>query len=683
MSAPAARPGARRRSLPWVLLVLLAVWLAVAFAAWWRGPALPEPPEPLAAALAVPEGPQDLDRSVQALLETDALLADAGGLDEFLSRARLESEAGVSPRLLAVRRLLLERLIALRQATAEVEARARLWDWTRTAFAALQSVRLELLLSGAPGLGVESDPARAERARQAYDAYLEGVRAAEAGEQAGRAELARVLVAWNELAQGTLQAWDRACVARDLAAVALRGGQPQAAAEHARRAAALAPGDVQGRALLAHALLEAARARLEGQALEAPPAREPGAAVDPGGAAAHLAEARAVLGALLAEHPEQSAPGLLLEGALAELEGRADDAQLAYQAALLQYPRQAERLGSRLHPLRWRARLLARSSAGLGALALQRDMLQGAGDWSPELRLAGLRFARGEAAAGRAELLSHFARRRAQGTWDDLLADLAACYRRFGEHFRRIFPEESFLELEVERSLLGGKLAVAVRNRGDRDLPNASLVLCLRFTDMLPEDHATFALPTRPLLGAGEAIDFGPFVLPEGFQVAGRPKTLDDAILSQLRAVLVSDHAVVWVDTRGFREAALEEARGRRARGERAPEPPPGWLDGGPGAFAGARARLEEGLLRDEVRVELPRSLAELRPVFRLRPAADPAGAPPREVRLEGERILLAFPAPKPLPEELELLVAGPFADLTLILGRLSDGGYRFSRLAR
>jgi hypothetical protein len=661
-------PGARRRRLRLVWVGLAGLGLLGGLAGWlWPRGARPEAPDPLAVALATPEGPHDLDATIQALLELDALIEASEGLDDFLARARREAEPEVSPRLRAVRRLVLERLVELRRLAAEAEGQARLWDWTRSLLAFGQAARVKLVVSGAPRLELDNDPARAERAQADYARFLEGVQASEREREALRAELGRLGLAVAELAQAQLSRWDQACGARDRAALALRAGRPEAALVHAREAVARDPHGLASRVLLTHALVESARARparTERPALEAPdPAADPGPA---------LREAQALLTG------RQSPPELLLQGALAELDGREEDALLHYESALLQYPRQAARLEARLHPLRWRARLLARSSAGLGALALQRNALLGAGEFSPELGLAGLHFARGQAAQGRAELLGHFARRRAQGQWDDLLADLAACYARFGEDFRRIFPEESFLALEVERAFIGQKLKVAVRHHGDRDLPNASLVLLLRFTDMLPEDYATFALPTRPVLRAGERADFGPLELPADFQVAGRPKRLHDLILEQTRAVLVSDLAVVWVDSLGFREAEIERARARRAAGEPGPEPPPAWLREAPETrLASARARLKEGLLEDALVVELPREAAGLRAVYRLRAEGPGEGEPPLEARLQGGRVVLTFPAPKPLPDSFELLLASPFADLTLAFARQADGSFR------
>ena len=52
-------------------------------------------------------------------------------------------------------------------------------------------------------------------------------------------------------------------------------------------------------------------------------------------------------------------------------------------------------------------------------------------------------------------------------------------------------------------------IPVRVKNRSDRALHNATLVLLVRFTDMVRDDDQAFVPRTQPAIPAHETTDFG------------------------------------------------------------------------------------------------------------------------------------------------------------------------------
>jgi hypothetical protein len=104
----------------------------------------------------------------------------------------------------------------------------------------------------------------------------------------------------------------------------------------------------------------------------------------------------------------------------------------------------------------------------------------GAGYFSPDLQLAKISFHAGRFEEGRERVLEHFGRRRAQGAWDFLFPDIQFCIALLGSDYRAIFPEDAWLDLVVEPELLGGGITLSVKNRSERTLRNATLVLALQ-----------------------------------------------------------------------------------------------------------------------------------------------------------------------------------------------------------
>ncbi|MBA2320241.1 MAG: hypothetical protein H0V89_03710 [Deltaproteobacteria bacterium] len=170
---------------------------------------------------------------------------------------------------------------------------------------------------------------------------------------------------------------------------------------------------------------------------------------------------------------------------------------------------------------------------------------------------------------------------------------------------------------------MGDQIQVAVRNRSSRTLHNATLVLCVHFTDMLAGDYEPFtAEATIPAVNKGESTDFGNMTL--SADILGKTRTVDDVVSH--RAILVTDEAVLWVDTDEFKIAEADEFRRAKAQGNPTPEQRTPWHQSMERDFGTAvRDVIVRGAAEviprygaDDVVFELPEGLAIFRPNFRL-----------------------------------------------------------------
>lgn len=598
-----------------------------------------------------PEPDVDIDATIRVIHEIDQALQQQDSLDAWLRHAATRDHRGVAPDVLASRRELFGILQDLYARQTQAEAQQAVWELTGELLLSTLSV---VSVSGEAGFTGPSGSLNVDR--QQARSLLQDLRE----RQRERTRLLRdidqlekdlfqALLQYAEVYWNYVDEWEQLSLLRDRAWLAVHAGDWGAARASADLAVARAPHDRE-----AH--LIAAMARIEG------------------GTAEDHAEAAALLEKYLDRHPDHSAPALLLLGALHEARGEAHEARLALQQAAAYYPRQADALDDALDPYAIRS-YLQRSREGGLILEQYRSMMLGAGYFSPDLQLARLLFTQNQDEAARAKVLDHFARRRAQKQWDFILSDLQFCHDLLGPHYWEIFPEDAWLDLQVNPTLLGKGLTLSVRNRSARTLHNATLVLALHLTDMMPGDYVALAAgPTVPAVLAHNTTDFGSITL--DLEVDGARKTLDDVVFH--RAILVSNEAVVWVDTDAYRIAESQAFREKRRTDAETPVTSP--ANRFP-SFSQEAQRLltqarQESKLRvesrygpDDVVVELPRELAILRPLFRLRRGETLFTA--KDNLIEGDRIVLRFASVANFdgvedPGALELVLSSPFGEVVL-----------------
>ncbi len=582
----------------------------------------------------------DLDQTIRVLHEIDAAIANGGSMEDYLAGMAMQDYRRVPAEVLEARAEVLDVLFRLYATQVEAEDQAATWELVQhmgPVLNVLMMTKVEVggdaglsipLTGGGGSVQIAQAGIDQEGVRQVYDDWKL--------QQGEHKRLMRELMELEQELIGTLaehaqvyhrylDEWGRLCALRDRAYLAAHAGDWPAAEAAARAAVELAPHEREAHLLLALALIE-------------------GGSDDP----ERPDEVAQLLEAYIHEHPDASAPAYLLRGVMKAERGELQAASLDLQQAAATYPKQAELLQDMLDPYRARSRtFLRKSREGNLVLALYKSSMLGAAWFSPDLQLARLAFEQADDETGRKKVMDHFARRRAQGQWDLVIRDLQFCEAFLADDYQLILPERGWLDLEVEEAILGSKLKVAVDNRSDRTLHNASLVLCLHFTDMHPDDYETFAPRTEPIVEAHETTRFEDVEVE--LNLGDEVKGVDE--VATIRAVLVANEAVAWVDTVTFKRDQAHRERDERMR-RRAEQR---WSPAARPQTTQNRlvdlslASLEEGaalattsdLGKDDVHVDLPYLLAVLGPSFRLQ-----VGGRTLEVsdnRIEGGRIRLVF----------------------------------------
>jgi tetratricopeptide (TPR) repeat protein len=612
---------------------------------------------------AAPE-PVDIDKTIRVIHEIDLALRNYDNFETYLQHVGQQDYRGVAPEVLDARRELLDQVRELYARQTQANEQQALWEYTKGMMLEVLSVvqaEGEWGMLGPTGsFSVDKQHAREILAefRDQQTARARQIR--EIGQ--ARDQLFEAMIRYSDVYYEHVEQWDRLCVLRDRAYLALADRDWETVEHNARAAMEMAPAEREAHLLAALAILH-----------QGNPER--------------FNEAADILARYVDNHPSRSAPALLLLGVLARERGELETARLNFQQASAYYPKQASHLTDMLDPYRMRA-WLRKSRDGTLILESYKDTMLGAGMFSPELQLASVAFDRGDFEAGKRRVLDHFARRRAQQQWDFVLSDLAFAQDLLGLDTHRIFPEGAWLDLEISRPLLTSGLNVSVRNRTSETLRNATLVLLVQFTDMHPGDYMTFAAKTQSSVRANGVTSFG--TIDVKGEVWGQPRGIDDVV--RHRAILITDEAVLWVDTDDFRMAELERAE--RDRRQARPSSPDSW-------FKELTAKLDDvsGTLphetivdivpttfgRDGISFKLPRELAILRPAFRLSYGGRVLQA--SENRIEGDHIVLKFNAvddfSQPDTGAMELGIRTVFGEVVLSYGRDGEMGYRFMDIRR
>ncbi len=563
----------------------------------------------------------DIDTTIRVLHEIDLAMAEKQTPDQLMARMAGTDYRDVAPEVLEKRKELLGILMELYARQTRAEDQQAAFEFTsELLLSTLSVVSVSGAVDGRPIGSFSVDRAQAQE-------LLTDLKA----KQSERAEMLDEIdgleqrlfdanYAYATTYYKYLDEWDRLCILRDRAYLASRDRDWDTVIATTDEAIRISPKERE-----AHLLGAAAR-------------------IEKGGPE-DLDVAARILDDYVAQHPDATAPAFLLLGTLEERRGNDQKARLHLQQAAAYYPKQAAALGDMLDPYRMRT-YLRQSREGSSIVEEYKATMLGAGYFSPDLQLARASFEAGDFASGKGKVLDHFARRRAQGQWDFLLSDIAYAHDLLGEEFRAIFPEESFLDLEVAPTMFGDQIKVGVKNRSDRPLHNATLILCVHFTDMLAGDYEPFSAPaTLPAVMPHVTTDFGAMEVKA--EILGRERSVAD-IVSQ-RAILVTDEAVLWVDTDAFKIAEAKEFQRARTQGKPAPVARTSWHQEMEAKLAqqvadvGPKAAVEIGSHygKDDLVFEIPESLAMFRPNFRLEYGG--VVIQPEEALIRDGKIVLTF----------------------------------------
>jgi tetratricopeptide (TPR) repeat protein len=639
--------------------------------------------EPMMEALeqaAAPDAPYDIDKTVRVIHEIDRAMQKEQSLEEYLQWASRQDYSDVAPEVLEARREMLDVLMRLYAKQVQVEDQRAMWEVTsELLLATLSVVSVEgeaNWVAPEAGLSVDQEQAKAllqelkdERADRQQ--LMEDIAEIET-------ELMQSLVDYGDVYYKYIEEWDQLSVLRDRAYLAAHNGDWEQALAASELAIQQAPGEKEAHLLKAMALIEMDNRENAGEIMD-------------------------VLEDYIEEHPDSTAPALLLMGVHQARMGDSRQANLSFQQSAAYYPKQAGKLTDMLNPYEMRS-FLRQSREGQFIVELYKSTMLGSGYFSPDLQMAKARFDAGDLEGGRAKVLDHFARRRTQQQWDFIISDVAFCHDLLGPHFWEIFPEDTYLDLVASASMMGSSLNLSVNNRSPRTLHNATLVLAVQFTDMYAGDYEAIAAPeTVPSIEPRSDTDFGSVEI--AHRIFGKDKTVGDIVVH--RAILISDEAVTWVDTNEYRiekaEAFREQQRTREKLARAKPTPEPqlshplakrhpefqGTVDSLlEGVNQVAQVELESKYGADNLLVELPRELAILRPIFRLRYGDTLYEA--QDNVIEGDRIQLRFAGVGNLdaegaesPDDLELVMASPFGDVVFDWKNNGDLTWRFQGTQR
>jgi hypothetical protein len=171
----------------------------------------------------------------------------------------------------------------------------------------------------------------------------------------------------------------------------------------------------------------------------------------------------------------------------------------------------------------------------------------------------------------------------------------------------------------------------------------------------------------------------------------GKRKAVPDVV--QHRAILVTDQAVLWVDTDEFRIAEAKEFREARAAARPVPDQETVAWKKLNAAFAMVPQSLAAGKstlkiepkygFNDNFVIELPSQLTIFRPIFSLSYGGHTYKAESNVI--DGDRIVLQFAAVDnldgntPAPKDAELTIGSVFGDVLLTFSPEGPTTYRFS----
>ena len=260
---------------------------------------------------------------------------------------------------------------------------------------------------------------------------------------------------------------------------------------------------------------------------------------------AKLIQADAILDNYMDLYPQRSAPALVLKGLIKLKEGNEAKAMSYFDQASVEYPRQAAALTDLLDSYKNRS-YLNKSSEGKYLLKLYRSTMEGYGMFSPNLLKAKYYSQQGDLEKAKEEIFNHFYRRGNQGVYDCLLSDMQYCEENMYSIFKQLLMEQSFIDVSVEPTknwLLSkneDEVRVIINNRSDVDLENVRIFLCLHYTDMYKDEYDVVKCPSINIIKHHDKTEIGVVKLNYN------DKTYND--ITRIRAIAMTDDKICWID---------------------------------------------------------------------------------------------------------------------------------------
>lgn len=549
----------------------------------------------------------DIDKTIRVIHEIDQAITKNDNLEDYLLQVSKQDYRNVAPEVLKARKELMKTIMEIYSRQTKLEDQPDYWDMIREyTLAAGSGINPEGLTSAMPLDGIKYDP---EMTKKTYQKYLENKEVSQELKDEIRGyknKLLGQLYDYSSVYYKYYDQWDRICLHRDKAYLASRSGQWDVVQSEAENAIKKAPYDKEAHVLKGLALVASM-----------PSANMPNIQI--GESNATTQDALPFLDQFIDANPNYSAPALLLKGVYYQKKGDMKNAKLMFEESAAYFPKQADILQNNFDPYKMRAYLRKSKEGNLITESYKTTML-GGGYFTPDLQLAKLYYNSNNPEMGRNKVLDHFSRRRNQSQWDYIISDIQFCENAFGAEFNKILPENNFLQLKVSPTMIGNKLNLSVVNNSDKRLNNASLILCVQFTDMLRDDYISIKVDkTLPAILPHESNDFGTQEILE--KIFGKEKGVDDIVL--VRAIVISDEAVNWVDTDEFKFEKIKKDRAKLTKEDAVKMTEEiGISKEGIIKLLKEHAKISISSsklsINDQININLPSQLAFLSPLFRL-----------------------------------------------------------------
>lgn len=484
-----------------------------------------------------------------------------------------------------------------------------------------------------------------------------------------------------------MEQYDRLCLEKDKAYLALYGGQPDEALRRTDEILRQYPNNAE--AMLLNAMADLLIGATENVQLPAngiinsnPEVMLPDSLPQPVPTMnSHFRRAQQTLERYTNKYPDKTAPAMLLEGLLQKQLGNEQAAIRCFDLAGQEYPRQAAQLTDMLDSYNMR-NYTTKTAEGLYLRRIYASTMEGCGLFSPNLQKAKLYADKGDMEKAKKEIHDHFFRRINQGVYDELLSDMQFCEENLYAPFNSLLFEPSYLDVKVKPQSEWGFwdsdniMEVSISNRSDLALENVRVFLCIHYTDMYRDEYDVIRVPRAAArLEAHSTADLDTVVL----RYPG--KNYED--ITRIRAIVVADKEICWVDNVSYkRDRILEALRGDKKHDQQRKEAREEYLRHYSLDPQRLMATVKEGLKvlppeedpeeekgwwkkvagwfsspDNTLKVELPRILSRTNPLFTLNAIDHEDALTPVSNEIYGTRICLNFDYEPTLAEVLTLYV--------------------------
>lgn len=572
----------------------------------------------------------DLEETIRIIHGLDKARTEANNFDEFFEYMQIQDYSNVAPDVIEAKSKLLPILNELKMAEEDLDEANELW----ATFAGLSEVMIDqaapFAVSAVVGGGFNPGMV-SQIVDMGQDAFSvlekqKNVKEEIKGKITSiREDYLSYLHDFSTVYYKYMNDWDKLCLVRDRVYLEIHQGNIDAALLSSKELLQLNPDDSEGRILRSLCLIIKLQEAQEMSSNEE-------LVID------YTSEAETILESYLNDHPDRSAPALLLLGSLNWINGNIDKAISLYDQSAVEYPRQSDKLLDMLNSYEQRS-YLRKTAEGMLVLELYKATMEGFGLFSPNFQKAIIALNENDINTSKKEIVNHFFRRGNQGVYDYLISDMIHCETYLPESFNLIFQEKSFLDLEASTSLWDSdELNIKIINRSDVELSNVRVFLCIHFTDMHKDDYEVFKVATTVnKIEAQSTADFGSSEVV--FDLYGKKKSLEDDIVT-IRAIVVTDDIITWVDKDRFKFIKIKESYEHYQTSIDSSRYTSLQLD--------FRGKLEEirketdikietsYISKDLIKIKLPRFLVQLNPYFSINELDVEEAVIPYSVKLNG-----------------------------------------------